>query len=251
MSEPPPPPRVVALDGATNFRDLGGYEGHGGRPLRWRRLFRSDHLGGLTAADREVLAQLGLGSSLDFRGADERATATYEVPGVRQHALSIEPTVAQRMNDITAAGRELTVSDVEGLMRDLYRALVQRHAARFAQFFAHLLQAEAPVVFHCTAGKDRTGVAAALLLSALGVPRDIVMQDYLLTNEVFRPPWVPRADIAPEVLQALWGVQAGYLEAAFEVIDREHGGAERYLRQRVGLGEAELTALARRYLQSD
>ena len=242
-------PRVLPLSGATNFRDLGGYEGHGGRRLRWRRLFRSDQLGDLTAADHGVLATLGISASFAFRGVDERAAAPYEVPGLSQHSLAIEPTVAQHMQEITEAGRALTTPVVEGLMRDLYRGLVHHGSRRFTEFFAHLLRAEAPVVFHCTAGKDRTGVAAALVLLALGVPHETVMRDYLLTNEVFRPPWTPRARIEPEVLQALWGVQAGYLEAAFEAIDEGFGGPERYLRREVGLGERQLDALAQRYLQ--
>lgn len=243
------PPRVVPLRGATNFRDLGGYRGRDGRALRWRRLFRSDHLGALTPDDRATLAGLGVAASFDFRGLAERAAAPYEVPGLAQHSLAIEPMVAQRMQAISAGGAALTVPVVEELMRDLYRALVGERAPRFAEFFAHLLRAEAPVVFHCTAGKDRTGVAAALVLLALGVPRDTVMQDYLLTNEVFKPPWTAREDIDPAVLRALWGVQADYLEAALDVIDEKHGGPERYLRQTIGLDERRLAALAARYLQ--
>ena len=108
-----------------------------------------------------------------------------------------------------------------------------------------------PAVFFCNAGKDRTGVAAALVLLALGVPRETVMRDYLLTNEVFKPPWTPRADIDPEVLQALWGVQESYLETAFEAIDSHHGGAEHYLRHHIGLDDAQFEALSRRYLQPE
>ncbi len=245
------PPRVVPLRGATNFRDLGGYRGHDGRALRWRRLFRSDHLGALTPADRAKLAELGVAASLDFRGHAERAAAPYEVPGLAQHSLAIEPTVAQRMQEITDAGAALTVPVVEGLMRDLYRSLVGERVPRFTEFFAFLLRAEAPVVFHCTAGKDRTGVAAALVLLALGVPRETVMQDYLLTNEVFKPPWTPREDIDPAVLRALWGVRADYLEAALEVIDERDGGLERFLRHRIGLDARRLDALGERYLQPE
>ncbi len=227
---------------------MGGYRGHRGRPLRWRRVFRSDHLAGLTPSDHGQLAQLGVAAALDFRGVQERAAAAYDVPGLAQHALSIEPTVAQRMDAITARGRELTAEDVQGLMQDLYRRLITHHAPHFARFFGHLLEAEAPLVFHCTAGKDRTGVAAALLLFALGVPRSTVMEDYMLTARVYRPPWAPRTDIAPEVQQALWGVQPAYLEAALEVLDREHGGPEPYLRRQVGLTETQLHALAEHYL---
>lgn len=250
MSDAQPPlPRVLPLRGATNFRDLGGYRGHGGRPLRWRRLFRSDQLGDLTGSDHQALRRLGVAASFDFRGADERAAAPYDVPGLVQHALPIEPTVAQRMQEISGAGRALTAKVVQGLMEDLYRGLVNHRAERFSQLFTHLLNAEAPLVFHCTAGKDRTGVAAALILLALGVPRATVMQDFLLTNEVFKPPWVPRPDVDPAVRRALWGVQASYLQAAFDVLDGDHGGPEPYLRQKVGLNDGQLELLAMRYLE--
>jgi protein-tyrosine phosphatase len=118
------PDRVFPLQGVTNFRDLGGYPGEGGRPLRWRRLFRSDHFGALTEADRAALAPLGIARSFDFRGVAERAATPYHWPGVVQHPLSIEPTVVQRMQDLAAAGRTLTVPVVTDLMADLYRALV-------------------------------------------------------------------------------------------------------------------------------
>lgn len=243
------PDRVWPLQGATNFRDLGGYPGHGGRPLRWRRLFRSDHLGGLTEADQAALAALGLARAFDFRGEAERAATPYLLPGVVQHPLSIEPTVVQRMQDMVDAGQQLTAAVAVELMQDLYRALVNDQAHRFAELFEHLLAVDAPVVFHCTAGKDRTGFAAALVLSALGVPRDLVLQDYLLTNQVYRHQPVARSDTPAEALAVLWRVQAGFLDAALQVVDVEHGGVDRYLHRRLGLGPAALDALAARYLQ--
>ena len=242
------PDRVLPLQGATNFRDLGGYAGHGGRAVRWRRLFRSDHLGGLTAQDKAVLAELGLARSLDFRGLEEGASACYELPGVVQHSLAIEPTVVQSLQSLAAAGEALSVPIVSGLMTDLYRSLVNDQAHRFAEMFEHLLQADAPVVFHCTAGKDRTGFAAALVLLALGVSRDVVMQDYLLTNAVYQQPPPGRHGIPAEALAVLWRVQQGFLDAALLAVEADHGGVERYLQQRLGLSEAAMMALAARYL---
>ena len=119
-----------------------------------------------------MLAGLGLAEAFDFRGQAERAAVAYQLPGVTQHSLAIEPTVVQRMQDLMAAGQRLTPARAAELMTDLYRALVNDQSHRFAELFDHLLQADAPVVFHCTAGKDRTGFAAALVLLALGVPRD-------------------------------------------------------------------------------
>jgi protein-tyrosine phosphatase len=132
------------------------------------------------------------------------------------------------------AERELSGPVVVELMKDLYRSLVNDQANRFAEFFQHLLRAEGPLVFHCTAGKDRTGVAAALVLLALGVSRDLVMQDYLLTNELLRPsPFGPRAP--PEALAVLWQVQESFLDAALDAVEVDHGGVERYLTHRLGL----------------
>lgn len=243
------PRRARLLQGATNFRDLGGYRGHGGRPLRWRRLFRSDHFAGLTPEDHAALAPLGLTRSFDFRGVEERAAVPYEIAGVTQHSLAIEPTVTQRMQAMAEAGQSITPARVSALMEDLYRGLVNERAARFAELFDHLLQADGPVVFHCTAGKDRTGVAAALILLALGVPRAVVDADYLLTNEHYSRPPTPPTDTPPDALKVLWTVRPAFLDAAFAAIERDHGGVDRYLRQRLGLGDAALAKLADRYLE--
>jgi protein-tyrosine phosphatase len=247
---PQHPDRAWRLQGATNFRDLGGYPGHDGRPLRWRLLFRSDHLGALTKADHARLAPLGLVKSFDFRGLAESAAMPSVLPGVTPHLLAIEPTVVQRMQAMVAAGRQLNTATVVNLMEELYRSLVNDQSHRFAEFFDHLLQADAPVVFHCTAGKDRTGFAAALILLALGVPRDLVLQDYLLTNTLYLHPPMPPSDTPAEALAVLWRVQVGFMDAALQAVDTDHGGLDRYLSRRLGLSAAARTALAARYLQA-
>jgi protein-tyrosine phosphatase len=246
---PTHPDRALPLQGTSNFRDLGGYLGHGGRPLRWRKMFRSAHLAGLTPADEALLAPLGLARSFDFRGIEERAETPYQLVGLVQHSLSIEPTMWQRMQDVAESGRVVSGPTVKALMQDLYRAFVNDQAHRFAELFEHLLQADSPLVFHCTAGKDRTGVAAALILLALGVPRDVVFQDFLLSNDLYRRPPAPRAEIPADALAVLWRVQEDFLHAALRAIEADHGGLERYLSQRLGLSNAALDTLAQRYLQ--
>ena len=161
------PDRSLQLSGASNFRDLGGYAGDGGRTVRWRRLFRSDHLAALTPQDAEVFRGLGVTRVFDFRGVAERDAVPYLLPGVAQHALPIEPTVVQRMKDLIEAGRQVTPEHAVELMQHTYRAFAHDNAARFAALFEHLLDVDEPLVFHCTAGKDRTGFAAALILLAL------------------------------------------------------------------------------------
>lgn len=241
--------RLLPLQGATNFRDLGGYAAADGQRVRWRRVFRSDHLAGLTEADRHLLAELGLGSAVDFRGEHERAAQAYQLPGVRQLALTIEPSVVQRMDQLAAEGRPRDAAMAADAMRDLYERLVDHQHHRFAALFAHLLESDAPVVFHCTAGKDRTGVAAALLLLALGVHRSDVMEDFLLTNRHYVRPAQANALWPDEILQVLWAVQESFLDTALDRIERVHGGVERYLAERVGLGPERRERLAARLLE--
>jgi protein-tyrosine phosphatase len=246
------PRRLPGLQGATNFRDLGGYPGQDGRPLRWRRLFRSDHLGGLTESDREAMRALGITRAFDFRGEQERAAQPYALEGLRQHALSIEPTVAQNMTALVEAGLPLTAERVTELMEMLYRRLVDEESGRYAEWFGHLLEDDSPLVFHCTAGKDRTGVAAALLMRALGVPHEVVEHDYLYTNQVYRRPHTAGSSgLVPEdALQVLWTVQPRFLDAAFDTIERMPGGLEGYFTQRLKLGPAARAKLMQMYLEA-
>jgi protein-tyrosine phosphatase len=241
--------RLLALEGASNFRDLGGYRGYQGRPIRWRRVFRSDHLGSLTEADRGVLASLGLRRAFDFRGGLERATHSYDLPGVTQVPLAIEPTVVQRIALLSNTGTVLTPESIASLMEDLYRHLVNDQHERFAEWFGHLLEDDSPLVFHCTAGKDRTGMAAALLLLALGVPVQTVEQDYLLTNEVYRRPLPFQQDESDDALSVLWSVRRSFLQAALGVIDADHGGVESYLEHRMKLTRVARDRLTSLYLQ--
>jgi protein-tyrosine phosphatase len=178
----------------------------------------------------------------------ERAAVPYDVPGLRQHALSIEPSVSQRMGDLAASGEALTAPRMVELMEDLYRRLVTDESGRFAEFFGHLLDEDTPLVFHCTAGKDRTGVAAALLLLALGVPQAVVEQDYLLTNAIYRRPHTPDSVLPPEAQAVLWGVRPSFLQVALQAMDEHRGGREGFLSQRMGLTVAARDRLRALYL---
>ena len=242
--------RSNLLIGASNFRDLGGYAIPDGRVVRWRRIFRSDHLAALTAHDLRVLTDLGLGRAVDFRGQAESAALAYDLPDVRYQALPIEPTVVQRAKEMARAGRQITAPVAVQLMQDTYRAFVSDNARQFAGLFEQLLAEDTPLVFHCTAGKDRTGFAAALILLALGVPRPVVMQDYLLTNGLYRRPQSLGSSAPNEVLDVIWRVQEDFLQAALQAVDRDHGGVLPYLAQRLGVDDAARRRLADLYLQA-
>lgn len=236
MSEVSSFSRALPISGASNFRDLGHYLNAQGRRVRTDTLFRSDNLAGLDEKDQERIRELGITRSFDFRGVQEREASRYELPGVQQHHLPIEPTVVQGIQSILEAGRSMTARDTVELMQQTYRDFVYRNSDRFADLFAHMLREDQPLVFHCTAGKDRTGLAAALILRALDVPMDTVMQDYLLTNQLYRMPTVSGDRRVPqEVLDVLWRVQEDFLRAAFQVIDAEYGNVDVYLTERLGL----------------
>ena len=246
------PARSLGLAGASNFRDLGGYGGSAGASVRWRRLFRSDHLAGLTEADAQALAQLGVARAFDFRGVAERAAQPYALPGVVQHALPIEPTVVQRMKALAEAGETITPAHAVALMQDTYRAFVSDNAARFAELFGHLLDSDAPLVFHCTAGKDRTGWAIALLQWICGATDAEVQADYLLSNAGMEVAYRPMLNAFAaeggdaEALADMIFVRPEYLDAAMSLQRRLHGGLDGYLRESLGLTAAEVDALRTR-----
>lgn len=244
------PVPTALLQGASNFRDVGGYRNADGRRVRRGQVFRSDHLAGLTHEDRVRLQSLGILHSLDFRGAAECAATPYALAGVQRVALTIEPTVIARLQALVAQGVVPTTEETVDLMRETYRDFVNHNATTFGRFLKHLLEQPTPQVFHCTAGKDRTGFAAALLLSALGVDRATIEHDYLLTNQLYKRDARMEGQGHPHVMKVLWQVQPEFLHAAFEAVDTQHGGMQDYLHGAIGLSPQELAELNRMLLEA-
>lgn len=135
-------------------------------------------------------------------------------------------------------------------MRDSYRNYVRHNTHSFRTLFGHLLEDRAPLVIHCTAGKDRTGFASALILQTLGVPDDVIAEDYLLTNQHYKRDALAAIDLPEDVRNAIGSVEASYLAAAFEAVGKEYGDLETYLRDGLRIGPPEQEALRARYLQS-
>lgn len=242
-------PASITLQGASNFRDLGGYATASGQRVRRGHVFRSDHLAGLTPQDQRQLQALGVQHSLDFRGQAECQATPYDIAGVQRVALTIEPTVIARMQALVAQGIVPTTEETVELMRETYRDFVNRNAGTYGRFLKHLLEQPTPQVFHCTAGKDRTGFAAALLLSALGVGRATIEHDYLLTNQLYRRDPRLEGNGHPHVMKVLWQVQPEFLQAAFETIDAQHGGMRDYLHGAIGLSPQDVAELQRMLLE--
>jgi protein-tyrosine phosphatase len=240
--------RHIPLKGASNFRDLGGYVGQAGRHVKWRTLFRSDHLANLESEDLAQLHNLGLKRAFDFRGVQESQAQAYEWPHIKRHSLSIEPTVVQRLQAQHLTGKPLTAADALDAMQTTYRDFVKSDSHRFAQLFEHMLDHSEPLLFHCTAGKDRTGLAAALILSALGVSQEDIWQDYLLTNQLYKRNSTGATTLSPDVMKIVWEVQESFLKAALDEIQSRHQGIQNYLSSQLGLTPAAQSKLQSLYL---
>ena len=162
-----------------NFRDLGGYPGADGRRIRWRRLFRADGLTRLDADDCAQLADLGLATVIDLRTkgeVDERGRFPEDAFEVEYHHLPL--------TDVLPPTEDLSRYDEPAFVTSRYRRLFSEGSSSLARAVHVLAEPGAlPAVFHCSAGKDRTGILAALVLGFLGVPRDVIVEDYALSAE--------------------------------------------------------------------
>jgi protein-tyrosine phosphatase len=240
-------PRVVPLEGGSNLRDLGGWRTVDGGVVRFGQVYRSAALHALTEADLARLAALGVGHICDFRGDGERARWPSRVPqGARVHELGIAPTIGASLRDLIA-NRAATAADVMEVMQLAYGAYATDWHHRYRAMFDLLLEdAPAPLMFHCTAGKDRTGFGAALILSALGVPDEAIRADYMATNRLWRGDSELAASLPPAVGATLLRVHPEFLDAAFAAVRRTHGSMDAYLAERIGLDTARRAKLRAR-----
>jgi protein-tyrosine phosphatase len=244
-----------------NLRDLGGLPTKDGGRVRRGLVYRSTDLGRLEGADGVALARLGIRTVVDLRTAVERAElpdrlpsgAAYVVADVLAGSALLAPAdFARLFDDPRAAADELGDGRAATFFVDAYRELVQLESARagYRRLFLRLADGDHhPALFHCTTGKDRTGWAAAALLLLLDVPREAVMEDYLLSGPRLAPVVEPLiAAFAarggdPELLRPLFGVRPAYLEAALDEVARAHGSIEAYFDVGLGIGARTRAAL--------
>ncbi len=225
-----PRPRLVPLTGAFNFRDLGGYPGHGGRATRWGTLFLSDSLHQLSESDVRLVQSLGVATVIDLRTDRERdrsGPGPLNTPSIRFHHLSVIRDGGGEVVAGPAAAGELLGERYLGYLDGGRQALVGALAVLAGP-------GNLPAVFHCAAGKDRTGVLAALVLDILGVAPEVIVADYLLT-----------AARMPLILDRLWNdpayaarmttmpisrfeVEAGTMEGFLDGLHTRFGGGRRW-----------------------
>jgi protein-tyrosine phosphatase len=167
--------RLIALEGAVNFRDLGGYATSDGQRTRWRVLFRADGLSELTASDLAVMRELGIRTVVDLRSGDEVEQSRFDVEA--------HPVTFHHFPFIKALPDAEEFERAPGFLGSQYTEMLDDAGAQIVGALTALTDPEAqPAVFHCTAGKDRTGLLSALVLSLLGVPEETVVADYALSG---------------------------------------------------------------------
>ena len=225
--------RRVAFEGIQNFRDLGGYHTRDGGVVRWGRVFRADGLHNLTERDLVRYHTLGLQTVFDLRGDAEREERPNPVPS-HAHTVLSRPPDAPLASDM---GSLTTPEDGEGVLQRLYLGVIEHSARSIADLYTTLTDERAlPAVFHCHAGKDRTGMVAALLLELLGVTRETVLDDYELTSRYrlrehadtsFRR--LVETGMAPEAAAGILTTPRWAMQHALEVLDEQYGGVETYV----------------------
>jgi len=250
------------IAGATNFRSLGGLPAAGGRRIRPHVLMRADRLIGLSDADWNELSLAGLSTICDLRSEAERAEHPNRVP----HGLGVQEFNCEVNNDLRAdpsLGRLMlndpTARGAERVMIEIYRRFPRYMGVTLTQIVTRLLEGGAPMLVHCSAGKDRTGFVVAMLLHALEVPEEVIREDYLasrrwpgavhhrasLTARLGR--FMPAREVEAAVDTVL-DVRDVYLDSAMEALRAEFGSVRNYLDSAAGLDAARIDRLRERLL---
>lgn len=252
-------PEQVDFAGANNFRDMGGYPLERGASVRRGYLYRSDHLAGLTSADQLLLTELRLKTVVDLRRQSERSESPDCIndASIRQIWMPVRAEGA----DVTKLRRGLEtgtigVQDAHDYLVQANVEFVRAYAPVYREFIDLLLDPDNyPLVFHCSAGKDRAGFAAVVTLLACGASMDTVFHDYLATNRCTAHyvngiidglndmPMIARLKASPDAVRALMEARVEYLQAAFDTISSDYGSTDAFLAQALGIDDQKRSQL--------
>lgn len=245
--------RELPLEQGSNFRDIGGYVTQDGKTVRWGKAFRSGAMPLLSEGDYALLSQLDLDSIVDLRSLEERSIAP-DLLDDRTGAMFLanDYSLKPLFERLEAGGGENTYKGMEELL-----------APQFRMLFKRLLADEGAVVYHCSAGQDRTGIATALIYDVLGVDRETILKDYHLSTALRRPEWeMPQVDPADHpnnpilkyyaAMRAEGEIKArplytpsgaSHLAQFFEHLDTTYGGSQAYLEKELGIEPAQIERL--------
>lgn len=252
--------RSPQISTAPNLRDAGGYRTSDGHWVRMGALYRSDQLDRLSDADLARLAALDIGAVADLRTSSERQREPDRIPSGSEHIiLDVAADASGSLGgDMRQAMGMIASGKGAEMLTAANRDFVNLPAARaaYGALIRRIANDDKPVLYHCTAGKDRTGWASAIILTLLGVPREIVLQDYLASNaylaEKNKATLLKLKDsgaaLNPEALEPVLGVRASYIAAAFDEVAMRYGSMEAYARNGLGIDGATLNRLRSRLI---
>ena len=251
--------RLLPMDGSHNTRELGGYKTTDGKSVKWGMLYRSDKLSDISETDQQYLKNLGIKKIVDFRSEDEKIEDPNIIPdGIKYIEMPISVDGAMR-SKIEAVLKGETDKEVKSFLIDANKEFVTDYTGVYEDFLRGLIDEDAPTLFHCTAGKDRAGFAAAITLIALGVSREDVINDYMKTNAFTKErieeilnqiELMSLYQADAEILRPLIGVEKIYIETAFETAEEQYGSLENFIRVGLNISDEDIQKLRNKYLES-
>lgn len=252
--------RLLPLEGGRNFRDLGGYTTPDGKRVKWGKVFRSGMMADLTDSDYDYLSDLGIKVVCDLREREEREAEPTEwrtEPAASYVTWNYGGTNNQLMRDLFDGGVP-TAEQTRDVMTQFYHEIAYEHGPRYEFMFDQLASGNVPLAFNCSAGKDRAGTGAALILAALGVERQQIVHDYSLSETYvdyiaeFREaakeagsdsPYAFLAQLPVEVMAPLMRSDPAYIEATFRVLEENHGSVLAFIQSELNVTDSELAAI--------
>lgn len=244
------PKRKIQLEGGSNFRDLGGYPTKDKKQVKWGHIYRSADVSKLTANDLQTLENLHLATVCDLRGPDELKTSPDKLPtGVNYINL---PAGSEKIQ----SNMNLATINRDSMMRAVY-AQTSHLKAKYKPMFDQLLAlpSDKSLMFHCTAGKDRTGIGAALVLSALGVQKKYILADYAATNVFWKDTRekmlkaMAKSGMSETSLKAMLDANPAYIETFFSSIDKQYGSMKKFLTKEMELTPEKIQQLKTLYVE--
>ncbi|MCF6515253.1 protein-tyrosine-phosphatase [Lactobacillus sp. S2-2] len=259
--------RLLPITSGDNFRELGGYKTTDGRQVKWHKIIRSGSLGNLNEQDQQFLSIYGVDYDIDLRSKEEALNDPDRIPEneITYHLNSLfDEDQTDNSKDSKDLDTIMTTDENYGInhMKQVYRNMITDKGAlkAFNYLFSILLEnttENKSVLFHCAAGKDRTGMAAVFILSALGVDLETIRNDYLLTNAVVQHVIDRRIELATSEgansimqknLKVLYSVSEEFLDAALDEISKKYGDINNFLHNGIGLSDDDITELQKNYL---
>ncbi len=244
--------RLLPMDGSYNTRELGGYKTLDGKYVKWGVLFRSDKLSDISEADQNYLVNLGIKKIVDFRSESEKNEDPDKIPeDIDYVEMPIEVDGAMRTK-IEAILKGEIDRDVKSFLIEANEEFINNYSHIYSKFLKDLAREQKPTLFHCTAGKDRAGFAAAITLIAIGVSKEDAIEDYMKTNEytadrieemISNIELMSLYQTDGELLRPLLGVEREYLETALKTAEDQYGSIEKYIREGLGISEEEIQKL--------